>query len=80
MIIRKYYSWKDFLLLLPSLMIVEALTFGYAIKCGWKGILYKCKAIKDGLTIKVNKCHDSNRSAYVQQSREVVQDICQQDF
>jgi GT2 family glycosyltransferase len=26
MIIRKYYSWKDFLLLLPSLMIVEALT------------------------------------------------------
>lgn len=55
MIIRKYYSWKDFLLLLPSLMIVEALTFGYAIKCGWKGILYKCKAIKDGLAIKVNR-------------------------
>ena len=55
MIIRKYYSWKDFLLLLPSLMIVEALTFGYAIKQGREGIRYKIKAIDEGLTIKVNR-------------------------
>ena len=55
MILRKYLSWKDFLLLFPSLLIAEVLTFGYAIKHGWEGIRYKIKAIKDGLTIKVNR-------------------------
>ena len=55
MIIRKYYSWKDFLILSPSLIITELLTFGYATRNGWKGIRYKLKAIKDGLSIKVNK-------------------------
>ena len=55
MILRKYLSWKDFLLLFPSLLIAEVLTFGYAIKHGWRGMRYKLKAIKDGLTIKVNR-------------------------
>ena len=55
MILRKYLSWKDFLLLFPSLLIVEVLTFGYAIKYGWEGMIYKFRAIKDGLTIKVNR-------------------------
>ena len=48
MILRKYFSWKDFLVLAPSLTIAEVLTFGYAIKCGWSAVMYKCKAIKDG--------------------------------
>jgi len=55
MILRKYLSWKHFLLLFPSLMVAEILTFGYALKCGWRGIQYKLKAIKEGLTVKVKK-------------------------
>jgi GT2 family glycosyltransferase len=54
MILRKYLSWKDFMLLSPSLIIVEFLTFGYAIKCGLRGVMYKCKAIKDGLNANVD--------------------------
>lgn len=55
MILRKYLSWQDFFLLSPSLILVEFLTFGYAIKCGWRGIMNKCNAIKDGLNASVNK-------------------------
>lgn len=55
MILRKYLSWNDFLLLLPSLLTAEVLTFGYVVKNGWEGIRYKRKALKDGLTIKINK-------------------------
>ena len=63
-ILRKYLSWKDFLLLSPSLIIVEFLTFGYAIKCGWKGIIYKCNAIKDGLTVKVDKVNGAKDNLF----------------
>lgn len=57
MILRKYQylSWKEFILLSPSLLITEILTFGYAIKHDRKGLKYKLKAMKDGLRIKVNK-------------------------
>ena len=55
MILRKYFSWKDFLVLSPSLTMAEVLTFGYAARNGWNGVKYKLKAIKDGLTIKVNR-------------------------
>lgn len=54
MILRKYFSKKYFLLLFPSLVLVEFLTFGYAIKYGRGGLKYKLKAMKDGLTVKVN--------------------------
>lgn len=55
MILRKYLSLNDFFLFSPSLLIVEFLTFGYALKCGLKGIIYKYKSIKDGLSIGINK-------------------------
>ncbi len=53
-ILRKYYSWKYLLLLSPSLIIAEFLTFGYSLKSGWKGFSYKCKAIKHGLNVSVD--------------------------
>lgn len=53
-ILRKYLSFKYFLLLSPSLIIVEFLTFGYAIKFGLRGWIYKCKAIKDGFNARVS--------------------------
>jgi GT2 family glycosyltransferase len=51
MILKKYYSPKIIFLISPSLLVVEILTFGYAVKLGKKGILYKLKAIKEGLQI-----------------------------
>jgi len=55
MILKKYYSPKIIFLISPSLFVVEILTFGYAIKLGKKGILYKLKAIKEGFQIDVVK-------------------------
>lgn len=53
LILRKCLSWKDLLVLFPSLLMVEVLACGYAIKNGWNGVRYKLKAIKNGLTIKI---------------------------
>ena len=55
MILRKYLSRRDFLLLSPSLLVAEFLTLGYATKHGLKGLKYKLKAMKDGLRVKVGK-------------------------
>lgn len=55
LILRKYLSLKEFLLLILSLIITEFLTFGYALKLGWKGIKYKLRGIKDGLKVNVHK-------------------------
>jgi GT2 family glycosyltransferase len=55
MILKKYYSPKIIFLICPSLIVVEILTFGYAVKLGKKGILYKLKAIKEGLQLNVLK-------------------------
>jgi GT2 family glycosyltransferase len=54
-ILKKYYSPKIIFLISPSLLVVEILTFGYAIKLGKKAILYKLKAIKEGFQIDVVK-------------------------
>jgi GT2 family glycosyltransferase len=55
LILRKYYSKKDFLFLFPSFLLAEALTFGYSVKLGPRGIYYKIRAINDGLKIPVSK-------------------------
>ena len=59
-ILKKYMTSKDLLLLSPSLIIVEALTFGYSIKFGFKGLKYKFKAIKDGLSANVTKMNSNS--------------------
>lgn len=55
LILRKYFSKSDFLILLPSLIITEILTFSYALKFGFKGLKYKIISIKDGMTSKALK-------------------------
>lgn len=56
-VLRKYLSRWDFLLISPSLVMAEILTFGYASKLGIRGVKYKLNAMMDGLikpVIKVN--------------------------
>ena len=62
--LKKYISRKDSLLLLPSLLLVEVLTFGYAIKCGRKGIVFKIKAIRDGRKTKVIKVNGDKQNLF----------------
>lgn len=46
-------SWKEYLILAPSLVMSEVLTWGYSILIG--GVKFKLKAVKDGLTVDVEK-------------------------
>jgi GT2 family glycosyltransferase len=46
-ILRKYLNKIEFIQLIPSLLITEFLVFGYAVKCGHKGLLYKIKAVRE---------------------------------
>lgn len=53
-ILRKYFSLNELILLCPSFLMAELLTFGYASKFGINGLRFKLKAITDGLSIKVS--------------------------
>jgi GT2 family glycosyltransferase len=52
-ILRKYLSLKDKIILSPSLFIAEILTFGYAIQFGKVGLKFKLKAMVDGYNARV---------------------------
>lgn len=53
-ILRKYLTWNEYLLLSPSLIVTEIFTWGYSILNGFSGIKYKSKAVKEGLTLEVD--------------------------
>jgi len=54
-ILRKYLTWREFLLMLPSLLATETLTWGYSILNQIEGVRFKIKGMKDGITAKVEK-------------------------
>ena len=52
-ILRKYLSWRKLLLMLPSLLATEILTWGYSILNGIEGVEFKIKGLKDGIKTEV---------------------------
>jgi GT2 family glycosyltransferase len=58
-ILRKYLNRKEAILLIPSLFITEFLVFGYAVKCGYKGLFYKIKAVREFFSI-IYDTHNSD--------------------
>ncbi len=54
-ILRKYLTWKELLLMLPSLLMTEILTWGYSLLNGIDGVKFKIKGLKEGITVKVEK-------------------------
>lgn len=54
-ILKKYFTWKELFIFLPSLFTTELFTFGYSLLKGFNGIKFKLKAVKEGLTLKVEK-------------------------
>ena len=64
-ILRKYFSWKQFLMFLPSIFITELFTFGYASFKGFNGIKFKLKAVNEGLNTDIEKV-DIDRKELIQ--------------
>ena len=54
-ILKKYFTWKQYLIILPSLLITEMFAMGYSILKGPKGIKFKLKAMKEGFQIEIKK-------------------------
>ena len=48
-ILKKYLDRRTAALLLPSLLMAEILSFGYAVLLGWSGLKHKLGAIRSGL-------------------------------
>lgn len=63
-ILRKYFTWKLFLMFLPSIFVTELFTFGYASLKGINGLKFKIKAIKDVININIEK-NDINRKQLI---------------
>jgi len=53
-ILRKYFNLKQIFLILPSLIMAEILTWGYALLQGYEGIKFKIKAFSDALKLNIN--------------------------
>ena len=54
-ILRKYLTWREVLLMLPSLLATEILTWGYSVLQGIEGIKFKFKAILDSIKMDITK-------------------------
>ena len=59
-ILRKYFTLREFVLLFPSLIMTEILTWGYSVLNGVEGIRFKILGLRDGFQVKVKKV-DCNR-------------------
>lgn len=56
-ILRKHFSKREMIFLLPSLIVAEIFTWGYCMKHGKIGIINKIRAIIEGLQQPVKKVH-----------------------
>jgi len=63
-ILKKYLSRRDILLLFPSLLTAEVLTFGYALKHGRARLMYKLKAMKEGFKIEVKRAEGDRANLF----------------
>jgi len=59
-ILKKYFTWKEFIMFSPSLIVSEIFTWGYSILNGLSGIKFKLKGTRDGINADVIKV-DCNR-------------------
>lgn len=51
-ILKKYLSFRNFILLSPSLLVVELIVFAYSLKCGRRGVYFKLKALRKSFSKK----------------------------
>lgn len=54
-ILNSYFTWKEYLMFLPSLIVAEIFTWGYSLLRGYSGLKFKTKAVKDSVKRDVEK-------------------------
>lgn len=74
LILRKYLSRRQMLLLLPSLLAAEVLTAGYAARFGLKGIRYAASALISGCRLKVSRVNGDTGALFARLARTVPED------
>ncbi|MGA3193072.1 MAG: glycosyltransferase family 2 protein [Candidatus Bathyarchaeia archaeon] len=75
LMLRKYLREEDLLPILPSLLIAELLTFGYAIKRGRMWLICKINAVTDGLRARVDKVNGDKRKLNMSLSVSIPVDL-----
>lgn len=73
-ILRKYLTWREHILLFPSFIMTEILTWGYAILNGPRGIYAKLKGVYEGTTIKVDKV-ESDRKTLLTKTDTIIPEL-----
>jgi GT2 family glycosyltransferase len=70
-ILRKYLTSREYILLAPSFLMTEILTWGYAALNGTKGISSKLNAIKDVWAMPVEKINVKSSSLLKHMDNEI---------
>lgn len=73
-ILRKYFTKRDYFRLLPSLVMTEVLTWGYAILNGASGIHSKVNAIYHGFSMPIDK-FEADRNMLLSQMNYQIPDL-----
>ena len=60
-ILKKYFTWKEYLMFAPSLLIAELFTVGYSLLKGTEGFKFKMQAVKDGINTDIEKVECNRR-------------------
>jgi GT2 family glycosyltransferase len=63
-ILRKYFSWREFVIFAPSLVLAEVLTFGYSGTMGPDGVAVKCRALIDSMREERCKMQGNSRDLF----------------
>ncbi|WP_201289518.1 glycosyltransferase family 2 protein [Halobaculum saliterrae] len=72
--LRKHLDAQIAVALLPSLLLTELLTCGFALLSGTDGIRNKLRAIRDGLTMDVNKVQKNPQKVLTRLAIEIPED------
>jgi len=72
--LRKYLSTGDVLRFMPSLVVSEVLSFGFAAKLGFRGVLCKLRAAREGLFDDVPRLRGDKENLFKHFSRTIPND------
>jgi len=72
--LRKYLSAGDALRFMPSLVVSEVLSFGFAAKLGFRGVVCKLRAVREGLFADVPRLRGDKENLFKHFSRIIPND------
>ncbi len=72
--LRKHFSSRDLACFLPSLLVAEALSWGFALTLGVRGISAKLQAVRSGLSAHTIKRYGDRTNLFRHLSRTIPED------